>query len=98
MKLSKDAKFFGSSMFWLMEPGKGELTFRMVETRPSPRSQAALDELVAAGAVSRRPFNRLGGVVYTPLIAFDRPGKAPPGKWPITEPIRAALKDTTHAE
>lgn len=82
--LSKDAKFFGSSMFWLMEPGKGKLTFMMVESRPSPRSQAALDELVAAGFVKSEPFNQFGGVTYTPLIQFKRPGKQPEGDWPVT--------------
>lgn len=88
--LSADAKFFASSMFWLMVPEKGKLTFRMAESRPSPRSHAALDELVAAGKVKAEPFNRFGGVVYTPLVAFKRPGKAPPGAWPITVPIEPA--------
>jgi len=92
--LSEDAKFFGASMFSLMEPGEGKLTFKMIESVPSPRSQAALDELVAAGLVAVEPFNHLGGVVYTPLVTFKRPGKVPAGAWPITIPRPApAQKD-----
>ena len=85
--LSDDAKFFGASMFYLMQPGHGKLVFRMQESKPSPRSQAALDELVRAKLVSVEPFNKHGGVVYRPLIAFKRPRKQPPGEWPVTVPI-----------
>jgi hypothetical protein len=56
----------------------------MVESKPSPRSQAALDELVAAGLVKAEPFNSHGGVTYTPLVEFPRRTKAPKGDWPIT--------------
>lgn len=91
--LSADALYFASSMFMLMTPGKGELTFRMVDSKPSPRSQAALDELVAAGVVSSEPFNKYGGVTYRPLVVFPRVGREPPGEWPMTVPIsgRSAL-------
>ncbi len=96
--ISQDAMFLGGSMFGLMEPGKGKLTFQCAESRPTKRTQAALDELVRAGLVTVEPFNRHGGFVYTPLIAFKRPSAALTkriGKWPITEPIagRAALAD-----
>lgn len=91
-RLSADARFFGASMFSMMEPGVGKLTFRMIEAVPSPRSQAALDELVAAGMVKVEPFNDHGGRVYTPLVTFRR-CKAPPGPWPITVPATlTALK------
>lgn len=90
--LSADALFFAGSMFMLMTPGKGELTFRLVERKPSDRSQAALDELVAAGVVSSEPFNEYGGVTYRPLVEFPRVGKAPAGKWPVTVPITPALR------
>ncbi len=86
-KLSADAKFFASSIFYMMPPGAGKLTFQMIESRPSDRSQAALDELVAAGVVSVEPFNSLGGVTYRPLVEFPR-AKEPPGKWPITVPLK----------
>jgi hypothetical protein len=84
--LSADAKFFGASMFSMMVPGEGKLTFQMVTSKPSPRSQAALDELVAAGLVMVEPFNSKGGIVYTPLVEFKR-AKAPVGDWPITVPV-----------
>jgi hypothetical protein len=88
-KLSKDADYFGRAMFWMMEPAdcKG-LVFRMVESKPSPRSQAALDELVAAGVVYRENM-KPRGVTYKPAIEFKRPGKAPAGEWPVVVPIQA---------
>jgi len=90
--ISSDAMFLGGSMFGLMEPGKGKLTFQMRESRPSKRTQNALDELVKAGLVSVEPFNSHGGVTYTPLTSFKRPSQALTkrvGKWPLTEPIAA---------
>lgn len=98
--ISSDAMFLGGSLFGLMQPGKGQLTFKMIESRPSKRTQDALDELVKAGLVSVEPFNRHGGFVYTPLVTFKRPSMALTkriGRWPITEPIeagRAALAST----
>jgi len=74
--ISSDAMFLGGSMFGLMEPGKGKLTFQMRESRPSKRTQNALDELVKAGLVSVEPFNSHGGVTYTPLTSFKRPSQA----------------------
>lgn len=88
-KLSDDAKFFASSMFSMMEPGEGTLTFQMVESKPSARSQAALDELVGAGLVSVEPANSRGGLTYRPLVRFKR-AKAPPGDWPITVRIKGS--------
>lgn len=100
--LSSDALYFAGSMFMLMTSGKGELTFRMVESRPSPRSQAALDELVAAGVVSAEPASRDGGVTYRPLVEFPRVGRNPPGEWPITVPVspagRLALQEAQNGE
>lgn len=93
--VSQDAMFLGGSMFGLMKPGGGKLTFRMVESRPTKRTQDALDELVKAGLISVEPFNRYGGFVYTPLIAFKRPSATLAkrvGKWPITE--RLALQSS----
>lgn len=92
-KLSADARYFGSSMFWLMSPNAGKLTFHMVESKPSPRSQAALDELVAAKLVKVESFNELDGVAYTTMVQFSRPGKAPSGKWPVTIPIRPSTQE-----
>lgn len=78
-------------MFSMMAPGQGRLTFRMVENKPSPRSQAALDELVAAGLIKAEPFNNKGGITYTPLFAFPRVelDQAAAGAWPITVTIGA---------
>lgn len=90
-RLSPDALYFAGSMFFLMTPGEGELTFKMVESRPSDRSQAALDELVAEGLVSAEPFNRFGGMTYRPLVEFPRATKTPDGPWPVTVPIADRL-------
>lgn len=92
LKISADALFLAGSLFNMMEPGIGSLTFRMQESRPTARTQAALDELVAVGAVNAKPFNDIGGVVYTPMRRFDRTTKKQAkaaGKWPIVEPIRS---------
>jgi len=77
-----------------MSSNSGKLTFHMVESKTSPRSQAALDELVKENLVKVEPFNDFGGVVYTPLVQFSRPGKAPAGKWPVTIPVHS----TTNVE
>lgn len=82
--LSPDAMYLGSSMFSMMEPNNGKLTFAMQERVPSPRTSAALDELVSLGLISVSPFNQVGGVVYTPLVQFPKRAKAPSGPWPIT--------------
>jgi len=49
--LSADALFLAGSLFNMMAPGVGTVTFHMRESRPTARTQAALDELVAAEAV-----------------------------------------------
>lgn len=88
--LSPDAMFLGSSLFSMMTPGDGKLTFGMRESRPTARTQAALDEMVKAKVVSVEPFNDLGGLTYRPLVSFRRPSQSLArrvGKWPITEPI-----------
>lgn len=90
--LSQDAQFLGSALFSMMEVG-GTLTFGMRESRPTARTQAALDELVQAGCVSVKPFNDFGGVVYTLTKPFRRPTAKQvkqAGKWPITEPVSSA--------
>jgi hypothetical protein len=84
MTISADAKFLAASLFSMMKPGEGKLTFGMEENIPSPRTQAALDEMVVAGLVKVEPFNHLGGLVYTPLVEFRRVAKKPTGSWPIT--------------
>lgn len=88
--LSFDAQYLAGSLFAMMVPGEGTLTFGMKQSRPTQRTQAALDELVEKGAVSVRPFNQFGGFVYTPQQRFKRPTKAQEiaaGKWNITEPV-----------
>ena len=88
--VSDDAKFLGSSLFGMMEPMVGKLTFHMKESRPTARTQAALDELVAKQLVSMSALNQFGGVVYSPRLRFPRPTAAQSkraGKWPVTEKI-----------
>lgn len=88
--LSDDAYFLACSLFSMMKPNDGTVTFRMQESRPTARTQAALDELVARGKLTVRPFNQFGGFVYSPTLAFPRPNaketKAA-GEWLITEKI-----------
>lgn len=88
--LSTDAFFLGGSLFSMMTPGEGELTFAMRESRPTARTQAALDELVKAKVVTAEPMNDIGGVTYRPTVAFPRPSQAMAkriGPWKIAEPI-----------
>lgn len=88
--ISPDAFFLGCSMFSMMEPNEGKLTFQMRESRPTARTQRALDELVKAKLVAAEPFNKFGGITYTPLVRFKRASMAAAkraGSWPITEPI-----------
>lgn len=97
IELSFDAKFLAGALFAMMEPGVGTLTFGMRESKPTARTQAALDELVAKNAAMVRPFNKFGGVVYTPLRTFRRP-TAPEekraGPWVVIEKIKG--RDSTH--
>lgn len=66
--LSDDAKSVGSAWFSNMRPGSdSELTLQMIQSRPTERTQAALDELVDAGLLSREPLNDRGGLAFKPL-------------------------------
>src|SRR3546814_15839625 len=52
--LSDDAKAAGAAWFGMMSHvGRSSLIFHMVESRPSERAPAALDELVDAGKTGR---------------------------------------------
>lgn len=67
--LSDDAKAIAGCWFARMRVnGESALTLQLIELKPAPRTQAALDELVACGAISVEPFNRAGGLVYKPLV------------------------------
>jgi hypothetical protein len=103
MKLTDQARAVAGALFGIMKPGGGShLTFQMRESRPTKECQAALDELVAAGVISREPLNQYSnGVVYTPLVnCFDhykwlmRNDKRPDLQIRIAEPIagRSALQ------
>lgn len=69
--LSDDAKAVAGSVFGTMRPGHGTLTFRMIESRPTARMQAALDELEAAGLVECKPINQVGGKEYRVLANLN---------------------------
>ena len=87
--LSDDAKVIASQFHTLTE-----MTFKMIDARPSDRYQAALDELVENKMLMWEPFNQFGGVVYKKVPDVDY---APYLKWfwenqdkgrfPITTPI-----------
>lgn len=66
LKYSDDARAVLGA--WFGFGGKTKLELMLRENKPAPRTQAALDELVAAGALSVEPFNQFGGLVYRPLI------------------------------
>lgn len=92
--LSDDAKAVAGGWFGLMNPGGGELTFALVQNKPTARAQAALAELVAAGVISVEQFNRFGGLVYRPLFDcrtalywLGRNENNPAAKWPLVEPV-----------
>jgi hypothetical protein len=81
--LTADALYLGCTIFGRTD----KLVFGMRESRPSDRTQAALDELVAAGLVGRVPVG-LVGVEYRPDVEFpSRAPRAPAGDWPITVPL-----------
>jgi len=67
--LSKDAKAILGAYFG-MGNMDSSVTFNMVHSRPTERAKKALDECVAAKVLSVEPFNKFGGVIYRPLIAF----------------------------
>lgn len=71
-RLSDDAKVLMGGWFGL---GLTEVSFAMVEGRPTIRTQIAIDELVAAKLVSREPFKVLG-FRLKPLV-----DAAPYAKW-----------------
>ncbi len=66
--LSDDAKALAGCWFAKMGPKSDGLTLHLKELKPAPRTQAALDEMVARGVLSKTPFNQYGGEVYKPLL------------------------------
>lgn len=67
--LSDDAKAIAGCWFAQMRvDGESSLTLHLETLKPAPRTQVALDELVAKQVVSVKPFNEFGGLVYKPLI------------------------------
>lgn len=85
--LSDDAKAAGAAWFGMMRPGQcSGLHFSMEQYRPSPRSQAALDELERAGLVScvRKPD---GSILYLPLESMS-----PLYVWVLENPDSPALR------
>lgn len=66
--LSDNARAVAAAWFGMMQPnGRSQLRFAMVESRPSERAQAGLDELLAAGIISRED-EPSGAIVYRPLV------------------------------
>jgi hypothetical protein len=95
-RLSDVAKAVAGSLFGMISPGKGDVTFGLRESRPSDETQAGLDELVRAGAVTVEAFNEFGGLVYRPVVRCDaayqwlgRNLKNPAAKFSITAPLES---------
>ncbi len=91
-ELSDEAKAVAGVAFGLGD--KCVLSFGMVESRPSAKTQAALDELLAAGLITRKQINQSGAVEYratTDLSEYARwlrrNGKNPRIRFPLVEPI-----------
>lgn len=66
--LSPEARAVGAAWFGMMRHADSEsqLRFGMVQSRPTAKAQAGLDELVAKGWISRENEKR-GAVIYRPL-------------------------------
>lgn len=68
--MTPDAEYLARTIFWFTS----DLTFKEIESRPTARTQAALDELVAEGILSVEPFNEHNGKVYKRLKqVFKKP-------------------------
>lgn len=90
-ELSFDAKVIAGAVFGI---GLTSLTFEMRESRPTPRTQEALDELVQRGDLTRETINGRGGVTYRPArrffdeYAFVGDNRSNPAmKFNISEPL-----------
>lgn len=96
-ELSDDAKTVAGA--WFGMGYKTVLNLHLRESRPTPRCQAALDELVAKKVLAVGPFNKFGGVTYKPLLD-TRPmmtwllkrGENDLGHFVLMEPIKKAAK------
>lgn len=104
-ELSDDAKAVAGAHFGLLgKVGSSELIFHMIESKPTRRMQAALDELVELGFLTRKSFNRYGGVVYTlardckPFARWFHNQDKERFRFPITEPINRPTPDTGTGE
>jgi hypothetical protein len=91
--LSDDAKALMGAIFGTL--GSPTLVFQLVESRPHPRCQAALDELVAAGAVYKENLPTRGdgshGVSYKSCWdASEFRRYRDLAKFPLNEPIAKA--------
>ena len=95
-ELTFDAKVVAGALFGIMLTSA---TFEKRETRPTPRTQAALDELVRRGDLVPEIINGRGGVKYKATRRFfdefqfvGENRENPEAVWPITEPIARASK------
>jgi len=95
-ELSFDARILAAA--WFGMGMKTSVTLHLRESRPAPRTRAAMDELVAKKVISVEPYNEFGGLVCRPLMdcrnasrwlhgALDDEKTAALAKWSISEPI-----------
>jgi hypothetical protein len=55
--------------FALMKPNsQSTVTFHLQKSKPTPRTETALAELVGKAVLSVEPLNEFGGLVYRPLV------------------------------
>jgi hypothetical protein len=93
--LSKRARALAGVWFGMMRPDScSGVTMNLRELKPTEITQAAIDELLAAGIISKEPFNEYGGIVYKPLVdcwpAFIWMGanlEDPEVKFQLMEPV-----------
>lgn len=105
--LSDDARAVAAAWFGMSPPDGGSyLRFAMVQSKPSARAQAGLDELLAAGIISRED-EPSGAVTYRPLVSchehqawamkrlFD--GTAEANSFRLVDPIEPGKKPRKRA-
>ncbi len=94
--LSFDAKVLAGSWFGLGM--RSTVTLHLMESQPTARTQAAIDELVSKGVIAVEPFNELGGLVHRPLVDCGEAalwlrrlvmeeGRSSEADWPLYEAI-----------
>lgn len=95
--MTDDARCLWTVYFGMGRAGVTELIFHLNESKPTARTSAGLHELETLGLISSKPFNKLGGIVYTLMVEPDKAEKASQkliekNSWKLTQKIHKARK------